>query len=273
MPPFRSCLNASTIRGTPVLRQIEVAARAGYEGIELWFADTDAHVARGGTLGEIRRALDDHGLKVPTVIYLGGWFECPDGDWSRVKANCRRRLDEAAVLGAPFVIAGPPGGRADVETGVGRYRELLACGRAAGSLPAFEFLGFVEQFCTVESALDVLDRVGDAAGTTVVDPFHVHRGGGSFEGLARLRADQIAVAHFNDAPALPPRERQQDGDRVWPGDGVLPLGRYLDLLAGTGYRGWLSLELFREDLWARDPMEVALIGYEKMRAVVERVRA
>jgi 2-keto-myo-inositol isomerase len=36
-----------------------------------------------------------------------------------------------------------------------------------------------------------------------------------------------------------------------------------------GYQGWLSLELFREDLWKRDPLEVARIGLEKMRAVVE----
>jgi sugar phosphate isomerase/epimerase len=41
------------------------------------------------------------------------------------------------------------------------------------------------------------------------------------------------------------------------------------LLAQIGFHGWLSLELFREDLWARDPLEVAQTGLEKMRAVVE----
>ncbi len=273
MPPFGYCLNASTIRGTPVLRQIEVATRAGYGGIELWFADIDAHLARGGTLAEIRRALDDAGLKVPTVIYLGGWFECMADDWPEVRDECRRRLEQAAELGAPYVIAGPSAGRADVGVGAWRYHELLECGERIGALPAFEFLGFVEQYCTIESALEVLARSGHPRGTTVLDPFHVFRGGGSFESLAKLRADQIAVSHFNDAPDFPPRERQHDGDRVWPGAGGQDLARYLELLAATGYRGWLSLELFREELWARDPLEVAREGLGRMIQVVERLRA
>jgi sugar phosphate isomerase/epimerase len=54
-----------------------------------------------------------------------------------------------------------------------------------------------------------------------------------------------------------------------PGEGVFDLRRYLALLNQIGYRRWLSLELFREDLWAQDPKEVARIGLDKMRAVVE----
>ncbi len=66
MPPFSIGLNASTLRGTPILRQIDAASRAGFDAIELWFADTDAHRASGGTLQELRHALDDAGLEVPT---------------------------------------------------------------------------------------------------------------------------------------------------------------------------------------------------------------
>ena len=89
------------------------------------------------------------------------------------------------------------------------------------------------------------------------------------ESIARLRGDQIAVAHFNDTPAQPAREQQHDADRVWPGDGHLDLHRYLALLRQIGFRGWLSLELFRKDLWTRDPLEVARTGLGKMRTVVE----
>ena len=64
-------------------------------------------------------------------------------------------------------------------------------------------------------------------------------------------------------------EVRHDPDRVMPGDGIMDLGRYCDLLREVGYNRWLSLELFREDLWARDPADVAREGFEKMRAVVE----
>ena len=264
---MRLSLNASTIRGTPILRQIEVASLAGFGAIELWFADVDAHLANGGSLAEIRAALDDRGLAVPTLIYLGGWFDASEAEWPQIKAECGSRLEQAAALGASSVIAGPPAGRADVALGARRYRELLELGDRIGAWPAFEFLGFVEQFKTIESACEVLALAAHPKVATVLDPFHIFRGGGSLESIAKLRADQIAVAHFNDTPAHPPREQQHDGDRVWPGDGHLDLRRYLALLAQVGYTGWLSLELFREDLWQRDPLEVARIGFEKLRAL------
>jgi len=269
MSPFQYCLNASTIRGTPVLRQIEVASQAGYGAIELWFSDTDAHVAAGGSLGEIRRALEDAGLVAPTLIYLGGWFDCTETDWPRVREECLRRLQQATILGAPHVIAGPPTGRAPMEIGARRYRELLELGTDIGALPAMEFLGFVQQYNTIESALEVLEFAAHHGGTTVLDPFHVFRGGGSMQSLKKLTARQIAISHFNDTPATPPREQQHDANRVWPGEGHLDLGLYLQLLRETGYHGWLSLELFREELWRRDPLSVAREGLKKMRAVVE----
>lgn len=268
MPPFGLGLNASTIRGTPVLRQIQAASLAGFEALELWFADTDAHRAAGGSLSELRRALDDAGLAVPTLIYVGDWFDVPEIRWPEAKERCARRFAEAAVLGAPHVIAAPPAGAADAVTGARRYRELLDIGGREGALPAFEFLGFVDHYRTLESALEILELADHPAGSTVVDPFHVFRGGGSFESLSRLRAPQIAVSHFNDAPALPERERQHDADRVWPGEGCLDLPRYLELLGQTGYRGVLSLELFREELWRRDPLEVAREGMQRLRAAL-----
>jgi sugar phosphate isomerase/epimerase len=269
MSPFGYCLNASTIRGTPILQQIEVAAAVGYGAIELWFADVDAHLALGGTIGELRRALDDRGLVVPTLIYLAGWFDATATDWPRIKAECGRRLEQAAQLGARYVIAGPPAGQADADRGAERYGELLEIGESAGALPAMEFLGFVEQLNTIESALDVIERAAHPCGSIVLDPFHIFRGGGSVESIAQLRGQRVAIAHFNDTPAHPPRNQQHDSDRVWPGDGHLDLGRYLALLRQIGFRGWLSLELFREELWADDPFRVARLGLEKMRQTVE----
>jgi sugar phosphate isomerase/epimerase len=87
--------------------------------------------------------------------------------------------------------------------------------------------------------------------------------------LLKVPADRIAISHFNDAPAIPPRLQQHDKDRVYPGDGHLDLRRMVRLLKQVGYNRWLSLELFNEKLWAQDPAEVARTGLEKMRAVVE----
>ena len=267
MSPFAYGLNASTIRGTPVLEQIRIAAASGYRAIELWYADTDAHLAAGGSLDEIGRAAADAGLEVPTLIYFDGWFDCPEPGWPAIREAAARRFDEAAGMGARHVICSPPAGPADPRTGARRYAELLALGRSSGVGASFEFLGFVEQYRSIESAVEVMALAG--GGTTVVDPFHIARGGGSVESLTRLRGDQVAVSHFNDVTERIPLDRQGDGDRVMPGEGILDLRRHCGLLRQIGFRGVLSLELFREDLWSRDPAEVAREGLDRMREVVE----
>lgn len=270
MADFLYCLNSSTIRPVPILKKIEIASKAGYTAIELWHDDIDAHLAGGGTLKEILWALDDHDLDVPTTIYLKGWFETTGPAHAAELDECKRRMAQAVELGAIHVIAGPPAGMADHDLGAKNYRELLEIGLALGVKPAMEFLGFVEDINTIEGALEIVTKAAHPAGTIVLDPFHIFRGGGSLETISRLRPEQIAIMHFNDTPASPPRLEQHDKDRVFPGDGHLNLKRIVELLRKIGYDRWLSLELFREDLWAANPLEVARIGLDKMRAVVER---
>jgi 2-keto-myo-inositol isomerase len=270
---MRLSLNASTIRGTPILRQIEIAALAGYGAIELWFTDVDEHLAKGGTVDELRRAVDDRRLSVPTLIYFGGWLEAPEDEWPQIKESASRRLELTAQLGAHYMIACPPEGRAEVPLAARRYRELLEIGDGIGAWPAFEFLGFVEQYKTIESAHEVLTLAHHPKAATVLDPFHIFRGGGTLEAIATLRSDQIAVAHFNDTPTQPRREQQHDRDRVWPGDGHLDLHRYVALLTQIGYTGSLSLELFREDLWRQNPLDVARAGMERIQMFAGRQAA
>lgn len=266
---LRYCLNASTIRTTPILEQIAATAEAGYEGIELWHDAIDAFLETGGTLATIRHALDDAGLAVPTTIYIAGWFDASDDEYPGVLAECKRRMAQSVELGAPHIIAGPPPGQADINVGARRYRELLELGVSMGVHPAMEFLGFVGQYNTIESAMDVMQRSEHGAATTVLDPFHIFRGGGSMDSIAKLQSHQIAVSHFNDTPSTPARVEQHDKDRVMPGEGHLDLKRYVELLTATGYDRFLSLELFREELWQQDPRKVAKRGLELMTSVVE----
>lgn len=269
MADFLYCLNSSTIRPTPLLEKIRVASEAGYVAIELWHDDIDLYLSQGGSLGELQRALDDAGLSVPTTIMLKGWWDKTGDDHRRAMDEVKRRLEQAAAVGAEYSIAGPPHGRVNFERGARQYAELCEVAREFGVRPAMEYLGFAQGVKTIEDALRVINGSGQPEATIVLDPFHCFRGGGGMEAIAGLDESRIAISHFNDAPAQPPADQQRDADRVLPGEGHLDLKRYVELLRGTGYRRWLSLELFRQDLWERDPREVARIGLEKMREAAE----
>ncbi|MDP6035644.1 MAG: sugar phosphate isomerase/epimerase family protein [Verrucomicrobiota bacterium] len=268
---MRYCLNASTIRPTPLLDKIRIAGETGYGAIELWHDDLDAYIADGGTLADVKSALADQNLAVPTTIYLAGWFDATPEAYPAALEECKRRLGQAAELGAPHVIASPAASEADYAVGAVRYRELLEIGATMGVKPSMEFLGFVDQFNTIEDALDVMTRCAHPDVTTILDPFHIFRGGGDMESILKLKPEQVAISHFNDTPDTPSCEEQHDHNRVMPGEGHLDLAHYCALLREIDYDGWLSLELFNEKHWAENPSEVARIGLGKMSAISEEL--
>lgn len=268
MARFVYCLNTSTIRPQPLLEKIRVAAAAGYDGVELWFDEIDAYLQDGGTLADLRARLEDAGLKVPSLVALRQWWDTQGDAYTAAMRANRRKLDLAAALGAAHVVAGgAPAHRADRRLGAQRYGELLALGHEVGVRPALEFLGFVDEFNTLEAAIDVMRAAPVEGGCLTIDPFHLFRGGSGFAAFAQadLRVEEIGVLHFNDTPAHPPRLEQHDPCRVLPGDGHLPLKDFLDTATRLGYRGALSLELFNRDLWQADPSEVARRGLERMK--------
>ena len=266
---FQYCLNASTIRPTPILDKIRIAGEVGYSAIELWHDDIEAYLASGGALADIKKALADAGLALPTTIYLPGWCDTTGAEHATALELVKRRMAVSAELGSAHIISCPALGKVDVALAARNYRELVDLGLSFGVKAAMEYLGFVEQINTIESALEIMTLSGHPQATIIIDPFHNFRGGGAFSSISKLRGDQIAISHFNDTPASPPRLEQHDHSRVLPGEGHLNLKEWCGLLKQVGYHGYLSLELFREDLWARDPREVAKIGLESMRAAAE----
>src|SRR6266481_7607920 len=55
--PFRFCLNMATIRGQKlgIIKQVETAAQAGYDGIEPWVDSIQEYVNNGGTLPDLKK--------------------------------------------------------------------------------------------------------------------------------------------------------------------------------------------------------------------------
>lgn len=267
MTEFRYSLNSSTIQPTPIIDKIRIAAAAGYDAIELWHADIDKYLETGGSLSEIRKAVEDSGLIIPTSVMLKGWCE-PDGmEYQQGIEECKRRMDQSVAVGAIHAVAGPPHGPVDYSLAAQRYGELLDLGISMGVKPAMEYLGIAQEINTIDAAFRIMMESNHSEATIVLDPFHDFRGGGGCESISKLKAEQIAVVHFDDAPADPPRDQQRDPNRVMPGDGIIDLKRTIALLRSVNYQGFISLELFREDLWMQDPFEVAKLGLEKMQAV------
>jgi sugar phosphate isomerase/epimerase len=257
--------NTSTIQPAPLLKKIEVASAAGFQAIEPWNDEIDAYLRNGGTMRDLRAAIRDAGLKVVSVIALFDWIDPSE----TARDELRRRMEQAATLGSPYIVASPPQEVVNLDRAAKAYRELIALGRQFKINPAMEFLGFVSGVKSIAAAWAIAGGSGDADATVVGDVFHMLRGGSTVDDLLMISGDRMAIFHVNDVPADIPVTAQTDHDRVMVGDGVADLPRVIANLRTIGYLGPLSLELFNKKLWDENPLEVARIGIERLKSLIE----
>ncbi len=263
------CLNTSTIKPQPILEKIRLVGEAGYQGIELWLNDVWEHVARGGEVSEIEKAVSDHGLIVPSVIAMRQWGDFEGWEHQLVLDEARRRFALGARLGAPFIVATPPLEKTEVQHLPQRYGELLEIGREEGIRPTFEYISFFKSVHTLNQAWEIVQKCGDPDATLILDAFHNWNSGSTMDDLRRIPADRISHYHIDDASSSKPALSQTDPDRVMPGDGQIDLESEIKTLREIGYEGTVSLELFNADWWERDPAETLRIGLERMRELFD----
>ena len=275
--PFRYCLNTATIRGQKLglVKEIEVAAQAGYDAIEPWVEAIQKHVESGGTLADLKKRIGDSGLTVESAIGFPEWIVEDDARRAKGMEWAKREMDLVAQIGGKRFAAPPAGAtdlpKLDLMKAAERYRALLEAGDQAGVAPQLELWGFSKNLNRLGECVCVAMETGHPHASVLADVFHLHKGGSDFQGARLLGAKAIQVLHMNDFPNDPPREKIDDSYRIYPGDGVAPLADILRILHETGGQKVLSLELFNRKYWAEDALIAARTGLAKMKKVAKLV--
>lgn len=272
---FGYSLNTATIRGQKLTlpEQIEVAAKAGYDGIEPWIADIGKFVESGGSLKDLGKRCSDLGLKVVDVMSFAQWVVDDDALRAKGVEQMKREMEQTAQLGGTH-IAAPPAGvykpdiKLDLDRAAERYRAILEMGRQLGVVPQLEFWGGSANLNHLAQATYIAARAGHPDACVLADVFQLYKGGTDPAALRLLGREAVHILHMNDYPADPPREALKDSHRVWPGDGIAPLKQILSTLAANHCRVFLSIEVFNADYWKLPALEAAKIGLAKMKAAV-----
>jgi sugar phosphate isomerase/epimerase len=272
---FKYCLNTGTIRGQKLglVNEIELAAKAGYQAIEPWVQSIQQYVEQGGSLSELKRRITDLGLTVESAIGFSTWIAEDADKRAQGLEQARRDMDLLAQIGAKRLAAPPAGATSDpildLQDAADRYRALLEVGDGLGVVPTVEVWGFSKNLTRLSQAVYVAVECRHPRACVLADAYHLYKGGSDAFGLRLLSAEALPVFHMNDYPDMP-RETIQDRDRVFPGDGVAPLGQILKDLHAINPAMVLSLELFNAEYWKRPALDVAREGLAKMKQAVQR---
>lgn len=270
---FRYCLNTSTIRGQNIglRKNIEIASKAGYDGVELWVRDVKEYLDSGKSAASLKRYLRDNHIQVENAIGFAPWLAEEKSGLQQMKSE----MEMMAEIGCTRIAAPVAGLKDDKPLDLFKagecYGQLIELGLQTGVMPQLEFWGASKVFWHIGQAMMIAAVANHPDVRILADVYHMFRGNSGFDSLKMLDGQLLEIFHMNDFIATIPREKQNDSHRVYPGDGVAPFKQILTDLKNIGGAKVLSLELFNKEYWKEDPLVVAQTGIDKMKTMVEEI--
>src|SRR5437867_3140060 len=219
-----------------------------------------------------KRLLQDLGLRAVSSSNQLGLPE-PSEQRARNLEDLKWKLELAEAIGADRIVM-PSAGTGtytedDYKKGVDNLREAGEMAKPSGVSLMLEFTRTSRFASCLPTALKLVREANHPNIKVMMDTYHFWGGISKFEDLELLGDGELHHLHFEDVPADPPREIQGQPDRVFPGDGIAPLRRIVELLKRKKYGRAASLEMFSPMIQAMDPYQVA----QKARAAIERLIA
>lgn len=238
--------------------RVASAARAGFTGFGIWHADLE-HTLQRQTLPEMRRILDDHGIRHVELEFLNDWFL--DGEAKR-RSDERKKLlfEAAAVLRARSVKVGDfirqPCPMPRLTDAFGTLcREAAPLGLTIG----YEMM----PFCIIdslESACALVEGAGAANGGIFFDLWHLAKIGISYQELERFPARYCAGVELNDglskAHSMSDMHIETTQHRELCGEGEFDIRGFIATMQRVGWRGPWGIEVLNAKLRRRPLDEV-----------------
>ena len=268
---MRLALNGATIMHSPLADDIEIAAETGFSAVEIWAGKLEEYL-REGSLEELAGRMRALGVQPWCINSIEDITPRDALGRARIIDQLERRCAVARAVGAPSIVVVPgraPAGfssSAAVADAVGILRMMSDIAGEIGL--AFEFLG--KPGCsipTLDLAVEIVAETDRPNVGMVIDTFHFYAGGSKMPDLDRVPIEKLFVVHLNGCEDRP-RGELTDAHRLFPGEGVLPIGEILHALRARGFDGTMSIEIFRPEYWERDPREVAREARTKAVAVL-----
>jgi 2-keto-myo-inositol isomerase len=274
---FRYCLNTATIREhrLGLVGELEAAAAAGFNGVEIWMDTLQEYIDKGGKLPDLRKRLRDLNLQVEGAIGFATWIVDDDKQRAEGIEQLKKEMDLLAQIGCKRTAAPPAGATEnaglDIRKAAERYRTILELGDKTGVVPHLELWGFSANLNRLSDVMFVAIESGHPKAKVLLDNYHLYKGGSSLESVKLISPTAVEVLHVNDYPEGLERSSITDADRTYPGDGVSPIRDLLHTLTTPERPLIISLEVFNKKYYSQKASEVTKTGLAKMKKVTSDV--
>ena len=255
-------MHQNTSAGAGYRKSLEGWARAGIKNVEITSALLDDFL-KTDTLDAAKRVLTDNGLTPVSAASGGAALIEPNSNRAAVLSDFKRRCEQFAKLGLSrtYITTATPANPPkytleDYKTAAANLRDVAEAAQQFKMKAMVEFVRASTFIATLSTLSNVMRQAAHPNIGILFDCYHFWSGNNKLEDIDGVHPGEIAHVHFQDVPDIP-REMLDQTSRFIPGDGISPLGTILRKLAGKGYSGPLSVELFLPKFQQGDPYEVA----------------
>ncbi|WP_328860616.1 sugar phosphate isomerase/epimerase family protein [Streptomyces sp. NBC_00306] len=260
--PRRFSINQMTVKQLSLPELTKSCLRLGVSGVGLW-----REPVRSYGVAATAALVRDAGLAV-TSLCRGGFFTAIDpAERARALDDNRVAIDEAAALGTDTLVlvsGGLPPGSSDLAGARERIADALSVlapyAGERGVRLAIEPLHpmYAADRCVVSTltqALALAGRFPSSQVGVVVDTYHIWWDDTAPDAVVRAGAEGRIHA-FQLADWTTPLPAGVLNGRGQIGDGSIDMRAWRSRVDAAGYSGPIEVELFNEELWARDGEEV-----------------
>ncbi len=258
----RFSINQQTVKQLSLPELVDACVDLGVPAVGLW-----REPVRSYGLDAAAKLVRDAGLAV-TTLCRGGFLTAIDPDErAKALADNRRAVDEAATLGTDTLVlvsGGLPAGSKDLRGARERIADALAelgpYAASNGVRLAIEPLHpmFASDRCvvsTLKQALDIAERFPAEQVGVTVDTYHIWWDEDAPAQIARAGASG-RIHTFQLADWITPLPEGVLNGRGQVGDGSVDMREWQGYVEAAGYTGSIEVELFNDELWARDGREL-----------------
>src|SRR4051794_27903702 len=254
--------------------KLAAAARAGFDGIELFEADL-----LGSPLSpaEVRRRTEDLGLTIDLYQPFRDYEAVPPEQLARSLRRAEHKLGVMEALGAPMMLVCSNVSAAAIDDdalAAAQLRELADRAGARGLRIAYEALAWGTHVSEYDHAWRIVEAADHPALGTCLDSFHVLSRGTNLGTIAAIPADKLFFPQLADAPPLVMDVLQWSRHyRCFPGQGGFDLRDFTARVLEAGYAGPLSLEVFNDVFRQADPERMAVDAMRSLLVLEEALGA
>jgi len=253
--------------------KLEAAAVAGFEGIEIFENDL---LTFDGTPAEVRRMCEELGLGITLFQPFRDFEAMPEPQRARNLDRAERKFDTMQALGTDLLLVCSnvqPAALDDPARAAADLREMAERAARRGLRLCYEALAWGRHINRWRQAWEIVRQADHPALGLCLDSFHTLSLGDDLGGLAgTVPPDKIFFLQLADAPKLSMDVLSWSRHhRLFPGQGELPVARFLQDLLTTGWSGPLSLEVFNDEFRAAPSRRIARDGLRSLVWLEEQV--